>query len=138
MLYRMLHPKGSVYQGQFSNGKPGGGEGTQLFAASGDSYTGVWVRGYPHGAGKLTKANGSHYVGQFAKGKMEGTGIFTFANGDVHAGEWKGAYDCTPAFDRTKRLLPQCTCATLSAPYVCSQFSRQNCVRVLKVINARV
>ena len=43
---------------------------------NGDSYTGEYVDGKPHGKGEYTWNSGQNYVGDFFKGKKHGNGIF--------------------------------------------------------------
>ena len=57
------YPNGSVYEGQFEDGKPHGRG--RITYADGGTYEGDWVRGEITGQGRATYANGSTYEGGF-------------------------------------------------------------------------
>ena len=78
---------GSVYAGDFVNGKPHG-FGIIDFK-SGDHYEGNWDAGKRHGEGAYTFSDGSIYRGEFYKNKLQGQGILTYANGRIYDGTWK-------------------------------------------------
>ncbi|KPI88797.1 hypothetical protein ABL78_2112 [Leptomonas seymouri] len=65
------------------------GMGYYRFDADGQSYTGAFQHGLPHGEGLLIFANGDLYKGQFAKGLFDGTGTYSCkARGYVYEGGW--------------------------------------------------
>eukprot|EP00918_Siedleckia_nematoides_P022207 GHVU01047737.1.p1 GENE.GHVU01047737.1~~GHVU01047737.1.p1 ORF type:complete len:350 (+),score=18.62 GHVU01047737.1:325-1374(+) len=55
---------------------------------SGGSYSGQWMRGFPHGRGKMVYANGDVYEGEFGRGLREGTGVLRGKDGSYCSGEW--------------------------------------------------
>ncbi len=84
--------KGSVFEGEFSNGLPNG-RGTLAFA-SGDKYMGDWKDGKFNGQGTYNHANGDKYVGEFKDDNKHGQGTYTHANGNKYVGEFKdGKYN---------------------------------------------
>ena len=80
---------GNTYVGAMSdevNGKASEqnfpqGEGTMTYASRGETYTGGWHRGQPHGRGHLKMENGSEYFGTWNHGSREGAGTAREKNG---------------------------------------------------------
>ncbi|KPA75350.1 hypothetical protein ABB37_08639 [Leptomonas pyrrhocoris] len=65
------------------------GTGYYRFAADGQSYTGAFQRGLPHGAGLMIFANGDLYKGQFRNGLFDGVGAYSCKAGRyVYEGGW--------------------------------------------------
>lgn len=56
---------------------------------SGSSYTGEWLDGLMHGAGRLALSNGSVYEGQFLGSLYHGHGTFRSCHGYTYEGEWR-------------------------------------------------
>ena len=56
---------------------------------NGNSYTGEWKDGAPHGRGTATFISGNKYVGEFRDGEYDGQGTFTFADGEKYVGSYK-------------------------------------------------
>lgn len=54
----------------------------------GSEYTGEWLRGLPHGDGKLRFRNGDEYFGHFWHGLPKGIGMFEDVEGNRYTGEW--------------------------------------------------
>ncbi|XP_076245816.1 amyotrophic lateral sclerosis 2 isoform X2 [Calliopsis andreniformis] len=52
-------------------------------------YTGRWLNGKPHGAGKLEWPDSRTYTGQFYKGVIHGTGKMEIPSQGVYEGQWK-------------------------------------------------
>lgn len=46
------------------------------FFSKGDTYSGEWGYGLPHGKGTLSWASGDKYVGEFKDGNLNGEGTF--------------------------------------------------------------
>ena len=59
---------------------------------NGDSYTGEYVDGKPHGKGEYTWSSGQNYVGDFFKGKKHGKGKWksnkNANNSNIYDGEY--------------------------------------------------
>ena len=85
---RMRFRDGSVYEGQWSNGKMNG-EGECKYPGRKGSYSGEWKDGYPHGQGLFIFSKESCYNGSWKKGMMDGRGVYTFAASEEYDGEWK-------------------------------------------------
>lgn len=83
----MRYFNGSVFSGQWSNGKMHGNGSVRW--EDGSVYTGQWVRGKRTGYGTYTWANGESYVGEWKENEMCGKGIFYYNNGKVKKGTWK-------------------------------------------------
>jgi hypothetical protein len=91
------YPDGSVYTGEFKNGKRNG-QGTYTDSWHiGDSiisivYTGAFLDGQYHGQGNFTRSEDNEvievYTGEFKKGMRNGQGTYT-SYGDVFVGEWE-------------------------------------------------
>ena len=79
-------PDGSLYIGEFVNGKMHG-KGKWVFA-DGTSYVGDWVNNQRTGKGSLTFADGNYYDGDFVAGAFHGYGKLTFADGSVYVGQF--------------------------------------------------
>lgn len=99
---------GSLYQGNFSMGKPHG-QGT-FFYTNNDQYTGAFQNGQPHGRGKLFKPDGQVVVGLWISGEYiqspsgvsvpartgcvqgncrNGSGKYVYSNGAVYEGDFQ-------------------------------------------------
>ncbi len=101
---------GSIYNGEFSYGKPNGqgiiffkdgsryegqvldgirhGYG-EIVLEDGGTYEGNWENGFMHGHGSYSFPCGHQYDGNFVFDKMEGQGKIIFANGETYEGKWK-------------------------------------------------
>lgn len=105
---------GSVYVGEFRNGKKDGygtitynsvtrysgqwkddefnGKGTHTWLD--EEYVGDWKKGKKDGYGTDVYKNGSKYEGQWKDGFLNGLGTLTSLNGDKYVGEWSnGTYN---------------------------------------------
>ena len=86
------YANGSVYVGEFRNGKRHG-EGTYTYGPKSKSAGTVYVGGFrdneKHGQGTLTLANGHVYAGEFRNDTFNGQGTFTLADGSVYVGEFR-------------------------------------------------
>lgn len=101
---------GSVYNGEFSYGKPNGNgiiffkdgsryEGAvingirhgygEIVLADGGTYEGNWENGFMHGEGSYNFPCGHQYDGNFYLDKMDGQGKIILANGESYEGKWK-------------------------------------------------
>jgi len=78
---------GSVYEGNFMNGKPEG-KGTMKYVG-GASYIGEWHYGLREGEGTWNYPNGDSYMGSWLRGRMHGRGTLKKKDGMVIVGEWK-------------------------------------------------
>lgn len=56
---------------------------------NGSVYTGQWENGKMHGNGRIVWEDGAVYSGQWVHGKRTGHGSYTWSNGDRYVGEWK-------------------------------------------------
>ncbi|XP_020708134.2 alsin isoform X2 [Athalia rosae] len=52
-------------------------------------YTGRWLNGKPHGAGKLEWTDGRMYVGHFNRGVIHGIGKMEIPTQGIYEGQWK-------------------------------------------------
>ena len=82
-----IYPGGSIYKGEFEEGKPNG-QGTFIYA-DGSKYIGEWKNGKNHGQGISIWKDGRKYVGEFIDDKPHGEGTFTYSDGSKYVGEWK-------------------------------------------------
>jgi len=82
----MRYLNGSVYTGQWENGKMHG-NGTIRWE-EGAVYTGQWVHGKRTGYGSYTWTSGDRYVGEWKENQLFGPGIFYHSNGFVEKGFW--------------------------------------------------
>lgn len=65
------------------------GQGTYYYAASGDVYSGAWVRGQKSGEGTLiSRADGSQRTGAWVKGELR-HGKWVWADGTVWVGRFR-------------------------------------------------
>lgn len=78
---------GSVYEGNFVNGKPEG-KGTMKYVG-GASYIGEWHYGLREGEGTWNYPNGDSYMGSWLRGRRHGRGTLKKKDGMVIVGEWK-------------------------------------------------
>jgi len=80
------------YSGWFRGSKVKGyvphGRGAMRYL-NGSVYTGQWDNGKMHGNGKIVWEDGAVYSGQWLQGKRTGYGSYTWANGDRYVGRWK-------------------------------------------------
>ena len=88
------HFDGSVYTGDFENGKYHG-RGTYEYV-TGETYTGDFREGRINGKGKFVYADGSRYVGEFSNGKRNGMGTYILADGTELNGEFKNGHYVLP------------------------------------------
>jgi hypothetical protein len=87
MGYYRVAADGQSYTGVFQHGLPHG-DGLMIFA-NGDLYKGQFVKGLFHGVGSYSsKAGGYVYEGGWVDGVMAGEGTLSYANGDV----WRGVF----------------------------------------------
>ena len=54
--------------------------------ATGDRYTGDFLKGQPHGHGRSVTSGGDKYTGEWREGQRHGKGKCIFANGDKYQG----------------------------------------------------
>ena len=78
---------GSVYEGDFVNGKPEG-KGTMKYVG-GASYIGEWHYGLREGEGTWNYPDGGSYIGSWVRGRRHGRGTLKKKDGTVIVGEWK-------------------------------------------------
>jgi len=78
---------GSVYEGNFVNGKPEG-KGTMKYVG-GASYSGEWHYGLREGEGTWNYPDGGSYIGSWVRGRRHGRGTLKKKDGTVIVGEWK-------------------------------------------------
>lgn len=78
---------GSVYEGNFVNGKPEG-KGTMKYVG-GASYIGEWHYGLREGEGTWNYPDGGSYIGSWVRGRRHGRGTLNKKGGMVIIGEWK-------------------------------------------------
>jgi hypothetical protein len=80
------------YSGWFRGNKVKGyhphGRGTMKYL-NGSVYTGQWENGKMHGNGMIRWEDGAVYSGQWVYGKRTGHGSYTWATGDRYIGQWK-------------------------------------------------
>jgi hypothetical protein len=77
---------GSHYLGQALAGEPDG-HGTTTWP-TGAAYSGAYVRGKSHGAGKYKRLDGGEYIGAFEQGDFHGKGVFRWPDGRKYSGTW--------------------------------------------------
>lgn len=76
----MRYSDGSIYQGDFANGKRAG-EGRMIYA-DGNEFQGIWKNGEPIGRGKLTRSEGDVLLGNFfGSGLLCGLGKHYYPSG---------------------------------------------------------
>ena len=51
-------------------------------------YEGYYLKGKPHGVGRLINAAGDIYLGGLNQGLYDGPGIHTYPNGDKYIGDF--------------------------------------------------
>lgn len=82
-----LLPDGSVYSGQWKADKRHG-QGTYVYAKTGDAYTGEWANDRKHGKGTYTYAqNGSSITGVWSNGQIM-HGSWNLADGSKLTSAW--------------------------------------------------
>lgn len=79
-------PYGSVYEGEFVNGKI---QGIGKMSGKGYDYEGNFLNGRYSGHGKLSHSTGHIYEGDFVDGLAEGVCKRIWPDGSVYEGEWK-------------------------------------------------
>ncbi len=84
--YTKEYDDGSIYIGQFLNGKQHGNGTYKL--PNGYIYSGEWIGGVIEGMGRATYPNGSVYEGIFINGRPEGKGKMYYTNGTTFEGDW--------------------------------------------------
>jgi hypothetical protein len=82
----MRYLNGSVYTGQWDNGKMHGNG--MIRWEDGSVYSGQWVLGKRTGHGSYNWASGDRYVGQWKENQLYGPGTFYHSNGFVEKGFW--------------------------------------------------
>jgi 1-phosphatidylinositol-4-phosphate 5-kinase len=78
-----------------SSSSGGGGEHcgyVERGLPNGDFYTGRWLGGAPHGAGKYLWTDGCMYEGEWRRGKATGRGRFSWPSGATYEGEFKDGF----------------------------------------------
>jgi hypothetical protein len=63
---------------------------------NGSVYSGQWNEGKMHGNGHIVWSDGSRYAGRWIKGKRTGFGSYTWPNGEVYTGIWSNNEICGP------------------------------------------
>ncbi len=80
------------YTGWFKGSRTKGyvphGRGTMRYF-NGSVYTGQWRNGKMHGNGSVRWEDRSSYSGEWVDGKRTGYGTYTWPNGDIYVGRWK-------------------------------------------------
>jgi hypothetical protein len=79
-------PNGSVYSGDFRDGKRHG-QGRQQWQ-DGAVYEGSWMDDKIHGSGQLSHGNGDQYTGAFVSNSAQGQGKYLRYEGGEYIGEW--------------------------------------------------
>jgi len=59
-----------------------------MLLGDGNSYSGQFLDGQPHGEGTFEYVNKDRYTGNFIRGVKEGHGMYYFSEGTVFVGEW--------------------------------------------------
>jgi len=77
---------GSRYSGSWQHDKAHG-YGVKVFG-DGDVYTGEFVLGLFHGAGRYEHKNGEGYSGQYVQSRAQGKGVYIWPSGDRYDGEF--------------------------------------------------
>jgi len=85
----MRYSNGSVFSGQWENGKMHGNGSVKW--EDGSAYAGQWLHGKRTGFGTYTWANGDTYVGEWKENQMCGKGIYYYSGGRIKKGLWKEA-----------------------------------------------
>ena len=86
-LGKMVYQSGSVYNGQWKDGKT---HGTGcLTLPSGEIYSGKFVSGSRSGMGRMKYTNGDVYFGNWKENKRNGTGKIIYKSGDYFKGHFK-------------------------------------------------
>jgi hypothetical protein len=76
------------YRGNKLKGYVPHGRG-RMHYLNGSVYTGQWDNGKMHGNGMIRWEDGAVYKGQWVEGKRTGYGSYTWSNGDRYVGRWK-------------------------------------------------
>ena len=86
-LGEMISPDGSVFIGQFTQGKRSG-KG-RIIWSSGQIYVGEFREDIPHGFGSMTFSNDDQYTGNFSNGVINGKGRYESATDkSIYFGEF--------------------------------------------------
>ncbi len=83
----MRYSNGSVFSGQWENGKMHGNGSVRW--EDGSMYSGQWVHGKRTGYGIYTWPNGESYVGEWKENQLCGMGTYHYSNGKVLKGRWE-------------------------------------------------
>jgi hypothetical protein len=81
------------YKGNRIKGYVPHGRGTMRYF-NGSVYTGQWRNGKMHGNGAIKWEDASSYSGEWHEGKRTGYGTYTWPNGDTYVGQWKDNQMC--------------------------------------------
>jgi hypothetical protein len=76
------------YRGNRIKGYVPHGRGTMRYF-NGSVYSGQWRNGKMHGNGAIAWDDSSRYSGEWQDGKRTGYGTYTWPNGDTYVGRWK-------------------------------------------------
>ena len=82
------YKNGSIYYGDFVEGKPADGKGTMIYP-SGNRYDGEYKDGDRSGCGVFDFSNGRRYIGQFKADQFNGKGTWILETGERYIGEFK-------------------------------------------------
>lgn len=83
----MRYDNGSIFSGQWENGKMHGNGMVRW--EDGSIYSGQWVHGKRSGFGTYIWPNGDSYVGEWKDNQLCGTGTYHYKNGKTVKGTWK-------------------------------------------------
>lgn len=85
-----VYPKGKLYKGELSRGKPHGSG--SMFYPDGSRYEGEFQMGKRHGQGVFVKPNGFRYEGDWEEDRPNGLGKRTDEGGWIHIGEFRNGH----------------------------------------------
>jgi hypothetical protein len=86
-IQKMTYPNGSIYEGEFKEGKPHGHG--KVTSTDGRAFEGEYQDGKPHGHGKTTSTDGRAFEGEYRNGKPHGHGKTTSPDGKIFEGEYQ-------------------------------------------------
>ena len=86
---RMKYPNGSVYTGQWKDGRMHGNGAIRW--CDGSAYAAQWVNGKRSGYGTYVWAGGDRYTGHWDDNRMSGFGTLYHGDGTIESGQWKDA-----------------------------------------------
>ena len=85
---RVLQSDGSVFEGEYEDGKASCFFGMRNNKSDASTYFGAWLNGCEHGQGRTSWQNGSSYKGTYGRGKRHGEGQMCWADGRQYKGQW--------------------------------------------------